>query len=159
MISYTCVFSLKKEKEEKKYHSWGGKCHRRRRSNKLSFLGVLRTNEIVSGHSGKRERESGKTVRRCKNAIKSRFLKNGQRQCSMPILQNWRHFSNFGGFNHFWRHFGATLAKCKEVEICAVKAIGALVVQREALVNVKAYAEHSTKYKLHLQTSYRMMRA
>ena len=43
--------------------------------------------------------------RRWKNAIKSRFLKNDQRQCSTPILQNWRHFFNFGGFNHFWHHY------------------------------------------------------
>ena len=54
--------------------------------------------------------------------------------------------------------FGTTLVKCKEVEICAVKAIGALVVQREALINVKAFEEHTTKYKLYLQTSFRMMR-
>jgi hypothetical protein len=50
LISYTYVSSLKKEKEEKKYHSWDGKSPWRRRSNKLSFLGVLRINEIVSGH-------------------------------------------------------------------------------------------------------------
>ena len=54
LISYTYVSSLKKEKEEKKYHSWDGKSPWRRRSNKLSFLGGLRINEIVSGQKSRK---------------------------------------------------------------------------------------------------------